>query len=316
MVAIIRCTGYTDYPAVKQAVTECFAACGGITTLVSPGQQVLLKPNLLAVSAPDAGVNTHPSIVRAVAELVLEAGGLPFLGDSPAFARLETVCEACGITAVAHDLGIPIHSFTDPVWIPCRVTGSPARGYFIDRAVRDAPVRINLPKLKAHRQLGFSGAAKNLYGCMPGKRKAWQHAHYPRDPLFAAYQAGLAATVLPVFTVVDAIVAMHRDGPKGGDLLPMGLLLAGSDPFAVDSLTAQLIRIPPENDLIGAAAHRLGLGVTDPEQITVRGVDPRTLPAIPFRHPLLVGTSFSLPRLARSIWRSFLINHLGRPEKL
>lgn len=314
-VGLVRCEGYGDYAAVRAAVAESFGLFGGIGAFVRPGQRVLLKPNLLSALPAESGVNTHPSVVRAVAEAAIEAGGSVSIGDSPAFSRLDDTCAACGLDRVARDLGIPIVAFNRPVWVPTRAPRGPARGFKVDQAVLDADVVINIAKLKSHGQLGFTGAAKNLYGCMPGKRKAWYHAYMHGDRLFSAFVAAFAATVRPAFSLVDAIVAMHRAGPKRGDLLPMDLLVGGLDPFAVDTFLSRLIAIPEADNLVVNAARRLGLGVTDPERIDVRGLDPASLPPIEFRHPMLVGTAFSLPRVVRSAWRSFVISRFRLPEQ-
>jgi len=39
----------------------------------------------------------------------------------------------------------------------------------------EADVVINLPKLKSHMQLTLTMGVKNLFGCVPGKMKAWWH---------------------------------------------------------------------------------------------------------------------------------------------
>ena len=137
-VGLVRCAGYEEYAAVRAAVRESFDLFGGIAALVRPGQRVLLKPNLLSALPAEAGVNTHPSVVRAVAEEALEAGGVLSIGDSPAFSRLDDTCAACGLDQVARELGIPIVPFNRPVWVPTRVPHGPARGFKVDRAVLTA----------------------------------------------------------------------------------------------------------------------------------------------------------------------------------
>ncbi|MBI3948271.1 MAG: DUF362 domain-containing protein [Armatimonadetes bacterium] len=313
-VALVGCEGYESAAGVRRAAAECFRLLGGIGAVVRPGQRVLLKPNLLAAVPAAVPANTHPSVVAAVAELALEAGAEVWIGDSPAFPRLESVCRASGLDQVARRLGVRIVPFRRPVVVPSRAPAV-VSAVKVDRAVFEADVVINIPKLKTHRQLGFTAAAKNLYGCMPGKRKAWHHSRIPGDHRFAAFLAAFAATVPASFHLVDAVVAMHRDGPTGGDPLPVGLLVAGCDPFAVDALIARLIHLPDTHDLIGRAARELGPEVTDPERIVVRGLEPGALPEIPFRHAALVGTSFTMPRVLRSAARSFLISRLGRRER-
>ena len=120
---------------------------------------------------------------------------------------------------------------------------------------------------------------------MPGKRKAWHHARVPGDARFAAFLAAFAATVAPAFHLVDGVVAMHRDGPKGGEILPMGLLFAGRDPFAVDAVIARVIGIRETDNLLVNAARRLKLGTTRLDQIAFPALAPDQLAPISFQHP-------------------------------
>jgi uncharacterized protein (DUF362 family)/ferredoxin len=64
-VSLIRCNGYRSqdvYRAVKASVE----LLGGISSIVSAGQRVLIKPNLLSAKPPESGIDTHPEVVRAV----------------------------------------------------------------------------------------------------------------------------------------------------------------------------------------------------------------------------------------------------------
>jgi uncharacterized protein (DUF362 family) len=83
-VAIEKCADY-EQAKVDQALRNAVAALGGIGSFVKPGQRVLLKVNLLIGKAVEKCVCTHPAVVRAAATLVREAGGVPFVGDSPGF---------------------------------------------------------------------------------------------------------------------------------------------------------------------------------------------------------------------------------------
>ncbi len=47
---------------------------GGISAFVKPGKNVVIKPNMGWDRSPDQAANTHPLIVRSLAELALEAG--------------------------------------------------------------------------------------------------------------------------------------------------------------------------------------------------------------------------------------------------
>src|SRR5512136_114106 len=95
-VSIVRCENY-DEQKVLIALRESINLIGGIQTFVKKGSRVLLKPNLLYGKSPEKAVTTHPSILKGTIQLVREAGGIPFIGDSPAVGSLTRAAEKSGI---------------------------------------------------------------------------------------------------------------------------------------------------------------------------------------------------------------------------
>jgi uncharacterized protein (DUF362 family) len=105
-VLILKCENY-DINKVKSAVKASIDHLGGISSFIKSGKTVLLKVNLLMKRAPDKVTATHPSVVQSIAELFIEAGGKPIIGDNPGGhdlynkASLEALYETCGIAEAA-----------------------------------------------------------------------------------------------------------------------------------------------------------------------------------------------------------------------
>jgi len=57
--------------------------------------------------------------------------------------------------------------------------------------------------------------------------------------------ACLADRVRPVLSVVDGFRAMHREGPKHGRSIALGVVIAGVDPVAVDAVSAAIMGFDP-----------------------------------------------------------------------
>src|SRR5674536_223371 len=81
-VSIEKCGSYEDRE-VRKAIKAYLSPLGGLGSVVADGDHVLVKLNLLSAKSPEAAVPTHPSIVKAIVELVQELGAKPVLGDSP-----------------------------------------------------------------------------------------------------------------------------------------------------------------------------------------------------------------------------------------
>ena len=70
---------------------------------------------------------------------------------------------------------------------------------------------------------------------------------------------------------MDAIVGLEGDGPgTKGIQRKLGLILAGTDGIAVDTVAAMLINLSPESILTNRIGQEIGLGETDPQNIEIR----------------------------------------------
>jgi uncharacterized protein (DUF362 family) len=309
-VSLVRCASY-DLDVVCAALDRSLELLGGLERFVPRGATVLLKPNLVSGQPPRKAATTHPAVLEALLMRLSDLGAKPRLGDSPAFNTAAAVAEKAGLTEVARRYGVPVVELTSPVPVP-----SPRpkilKRFMVDREVHEADAVINLPKLKSHRQLGFTGCVKNLYGCMPGKRKAYYHfARGNHDMDFARLIAAFAYTVAPELNIVDGVVAMERDGPVGGDPRQVGVLAVGQDPAAVDAVLERVLQAPPQDSLTLNACRELGLGTPHLDKIDLRGEAAADLAVPDFRHAMLIGVRFSPGRLVRSVWRNFLITRLN-----
>ena len=111
-VSLVSVQSY-DLSAVEQALRDCLAPLGGMQAFVSPGQRVLLKPNVLGGFAPEKAVTTHPAVLRAAVILVKECGAIPFVGDSPGIGELVPALKATGLYSVMQELDAELADFSN-----------------------------------------------------------------------------------------------------------------------------------------------------------------------------------------------------------
>jgi uncharacterized protein (DUF362 family)/Pyruvate/2-oxoacid:ferredoxin oxidoreductase delta subunit len=269
---------------------------GGISAFVQPGQRVLLKPNMLSGKGVDAAVTTHPEIVRAVIELVQDAGGIVSVGDSPGVGTPYQVAQRCGILAVIEETGATFAPFAEAL----RIT--PRSGTFhhfdIARDIVEADVIINLPKLKTHQMMGMTGAVKNLFGAVIGLSKAHVHLQAGADKgFFALMLLELAEEIRPALTIVDGVLAMEGDGPGSGDPVQLGVLLAGIEPLAIDVVAAELIGLAPESIWTWVVAKHSGRPWTSFADIELCGASLAELRPRAFKPAKTTEVHFGVPKM-------------------
>lgn len=268
LVSVVACETYA-LEQVRRSIAAVLAPLGGIERFVRPGMRVLLKPNLLAAADLERAVTTHPTVVRAVTELVQQAGGVVLIGDSPAgpVEQSPRVWHRSGIADVAADTGATLVPFDGVVWK--RLNG---RDYLLARPVFDVDLVINLPKLKTHTLVLYTGAVKNLFGTVPGTRKRELHLHSPGVQEFSQVLVDILELVRPALTLMDGILGQEGNGPGvGGTPRRYGCLVASTDPVAVDVVLSRAMGYRPGEVLHLALAGARGLGCSDLEAITVEG---------------------------------------------
>jgi len=222
-VYIARCRTY-EYQQVLKAVREAIDGLGGICRFIREGQRVLLKPNLLRASVPSEAIITHPTVVRAVVELVQEAGAQAVIADSPgppySEARMRGFYVKAGLMAVAEETGAELVCSWQPVQLS-NPSGKLMKMIDAMDLVTQVDAVINLPKLKTHGLTRFTGATKNLFGLVPGLVKMGYHAKLQTAEQFSEMLIDLLQFHSPVLTVMDAVVGMEGDGPSAGN--PRGI---------------------------------------------------------------------------------------------
>ncbi len=319
-VAIVRCESY-ERERVRDAVAEAFEALGGAARFASPDEKILLKPNLLKGAPPESAVTTHPEILRAVAEQLLGADAPPpqlTVGDSPAWGSFAAAAKQAGLSGVCDALGIPLAPFREGARVP-----NPQGAVYAHLTVAKEAVRadgiVNLPKLKTHCQLYMTGAVKNLFGCVAGKRKAWWHfkagGFEDYFPLMLVETAQLLGARL---SVLDAVWAMEGQGPAQGSPRRVGLIMASADPVALDRVACEVSGLAPEKLRTLEAARLTGFGETDLGKIDLAGLPlEEARLSRPLVEPRMIPIGFSLPRVVKSALKQQWLTRVREPlEKI
>jgi uncharacterized Fe-S center protein len=145
------------------------------------------------------------------------------------------------------------------------------RDYFLAKPAIEADLIISLPKLKTHVLTLMTGGIKNIFGLIPGFRKANYHKEFPKPNDFAQVIVDILSLKTPVLTIMDAILSMEGDGPSSGTPRWTNLLLASSDPVAIDAVAAEIIGLEPNRVPTTRIASESGLGIGQIEAIHVVG---------------------------------------------
>lgn len=290
-VSVVKCGDY-DIENVKKSVKMSIDLLGGINTFVKPGEKVLLKANLLMKRKPERATTTHPALVEVIAGLVIEAGGLPVIGDSPGGyysynkATLESIYEICGMKEAAEKSGAKLNYDTEMV-DTAYPQGMIAKSMKIIKPVTEVDKIINMPKLKTHVMAVYSGAVKNLFGIIPGRYKAEYHLRFGDIGDFSDLLIDICEFSKPVLTVMDAVIGMEGYGPSNGSPRKTGLILSSASPYALDIAATKIIGFEPSQIPSIKRSVERGLISGDFDDINILGEQIKDVSVPDFKKPTI-----------------------------
>lgn len=233
-------------------------ALGGMKRFVQKGDVVMLKPNVAFDRPPALAATTHPDSLRAVAQLVLEAGARKVIvADNPINSPAGCFLKS-GLQAVADELNLELMYPEQSAFSHIQLEGEILRHWpFFNRPFEKVDKVIGVAPCKDHNLCSASMTMKNWYGLLGGRRNQFhQHIH--------SIISDFALMMKPTLVVLDGMHVLMSNGPTGGrlsDVKEMGTVVAGTDMVAVDSYGySELLRRDVANLDYLHKAHERGLG--------------------------------------------------------
>lgn len=240
-VSILRAASYSEdlYALMQRIIAE--------HRLDVRGKRVVLKPNLVEFDQ-NTVINTHPKMVHAAFEAFRAAGAADVrIAEGPGHRRvtLDLADSAGYFSTVPQFESVFTDLNLDEVTkVNLTRPHSKLSSLYLPNTVLGCDLLVSMPKLKTHHWVGATLSMKNLFGLVPGGVYGW-----PKNVL---HWAGIAESIADLhtlfprtFSIVDGIVGMEGNGPIQGTPRPMGLVIAGADPVAVDATCCRIMHIDP-----------------------------------------------------------------------
>ena len=300
-VGIQRCAVDSTPEQVEDIVKRTVGLAGGVPSKVREARKIVVKPNYVGIyvrpadalarryrdraigCVDDMVVRAALSMLREAnpsAEIILAEGldAKPGQTSEQLFSqmRCDDFPARFGVKLMDANLG-------DFVEVPVPGGGLLNKSIYLRRELADADAVVSLAKLKVHASAGITMSVKNMFGIVPRSQYGGTHRGYMHTNHFRLMRifVDVAAAMKPDLAIVDGIIASNLS--LDGDPVETELMLAGHDPVATDSIGTYLIGFDPMSDFptkpwLRAENHlrlasQAGLGVLDPAEIDVQGLE-------------------------------------------
>ncbi len=254
-------------PATQKAVQ----LLGDMGSFVGSGDRVVIKPNMSFAHDPERATNTHPEVVRVLAELSLQAGASRVRVLDNTLQSAQSCLELSGIQAACSGLqntrvqALSSSRYFQEVDLK---QGESFRRTEVMREVLDADVLIAAPVAKSHSATGVSLSMKGMMGLI--RNRGVMHSRYDLNQAIVDLCTFLWADL----TVVDATRVLSSHGPQGpGEVIRADQVIASRDMVAADAMAVNLFpwygqKIQPRQVEHIRMAHERGLGRMDIENLS------------------------------------------------
>ena len=245
---------FTDY---DNSVARALDLIGAAGKLPDRGL-IIIKPNLTNADAPP--VTTNVAAAEAVCTYCrAHCDAEIAIGEGTGTGVTQRTFEANGYAELAHRCDLRLLDFNQEPAVTLRHAEALQLAEFhLPRIAQDAFI-ISLPVLKDHTFTVTTIAMKNMFGLAPAPyyKGAWNKSKL-HSPSTHKSVVDVCLYKRPDLCVVDAVqvlTGMHLSGTAQ----PMGLILAGFDPVAVDALGSRLLgHDPAQIEYLQLAQGRLG----------------------------------------------------------
>jgi uncharacterized protein (DUF362 family) len=237
-------------------VRKALVAMGGMRRFVARGDVVVVKPNIGWDRTPLQAANTNPIVVAEVVRLALDAGAKRVIVTDASCNEPNRCFTRSGIWKAAHEAGAEVTLPAPHLFRTMRLKGELLDEWPVLATLVQADKLINVPIAKHHNLSFYTGAMKNWYGSLGGRRN---RLHQKIDLSIA----DLATFLQPTLTVIDATRVLLRNGPQGGnvaDAADRHTVIASIDQVAADARACALIGQDPAAVPYLALGEQRGLG--------------------------------------------------------
>lgn len=237
---------------IKEAIREAVRLIG---YSFPKAKSVVIKPNMCYYWDYSTGQTTDPNFVAALIDLLREEISsnlnISVVESDASAMKCKYAFKYLGYERLAkrYDVSLVNLSEVESEKVKVKVQDENFE-FLLPKIIRDADLRINVPKMKYMYFTKISCALKNIFGCNPYPKKFKYHSRLN--------EAIVALNKIMRFElcILDGITVY------GSKTLRMGLVMASEDAVAMDAAAAVIMGVNPKSVDHIMLAEKEGLGST------------------------------------------------------
>ena len=251
LVSLVKIPTITDSP-LKDAITQSLNLIN--YTFPTGARRIVIKPNLCYYWDSTTGQTTAPQFVAALIDLLRQEIApdvdIAVVESDASAMRCKYAFKMLGYTKLAQEKNIRLVNLTEDQSTPTDITcNGKTYPFNIPKTISDADLKINIAHIKyTVDPIKLTCALKNIFGCNPLQKKSKYH------PDLGNVIVALNKAMPFDLCLIDNNIAAGVQPRK------MGLIMASTDPVAIDVAAAKIAWLNPGKIPYFALAEKEGVG--------------------------------------------------------
>lgn len=224
--------------SLQEAIEKCLNL---IHFQFSPNvEKIAIKPNMCYYWDYSTGETTDPKFVSALIDVIRKHASpnveISVVESDASAMKCEYAFRMLGYEKMAKEKKVRLINLTNDQAENVNVNiRNETHQFSVSRTIAEADVLINVPKIKYMSQVKITCALKNIYGCNPYAQKYKYHKWLDEAIV------SLNKVMRPDLCILDGIIV------KGIRTLKLGLIMASTDPVAIDATASEIVGINPHS---------------------------------------------------------------------
>lgn len=243
--------------------------------IIKDGDRVVITPNWVKNKPPDTGIvvgpNTLQTLIRYIkglnpSKLIIATGS----GGDPT----PTVMSSVGYDKIIKEENVEFIDLNFGPYTNLVLEHAYIQETKINNLINNMDILISFTQLKHHEEATISAGIKNMaLGWPPAEIHGFPKKKKGIHEDLHGFIVSMAKKIPIDLTIVSADKAMIGTGPSSGiSIDSKGLILAGTDPVAVDTIAARFLGFLPQAVCYLYQAYKADVGEAKPENMELKGV--------------------------------------------
>jgi len=219
-------------------------------------KSIIIKPNMCYYWDYTTGQTTDPKLVAALIDLIREkistTTEISIVESDASAMKCKYAFKMLGYEKLADNYNVNLVNLSEDPYQTVHVTaGNCTFNIMVPKTIQEADLKINVPKIKYTMEpIKLTCALKNIFGCNPYPQKFKYHSKLG--------EAIVAINKAMKFNlhIIDGIIL------SGIQPRRLGLVMASTDPVAIDTGAAKIAGLNPKTIKYLQLAEKEGLGNT------------------------------------------------------